>query len=363
MIIFSPFAGLLVDRFSKKTMIVGTDFLNGMLFFVLYLSSMNQPLSIGAIYITTVLLSVFSTLFGLSIESSKPLLVSAEKLLKINAVSKMIDSLSAILGPILGGMAFALFDIRLFILINALSFVFSAITECFFTFQKNSFRGNTQVSISQSLNEGIQYFKASSELKKLTSVFIFINFFLGFSIQVPLPFIINNVLGLSSKWYGIINSSFPIGMIIGSLLVERLLKKYDYNSLLMIMVIVMAICSLFVGIPFFLNLSNEIITLVYMTIMFTLGIAIALIDIPIMYNLQSEIPEYIRGRILSLITSLVKIVLPVSLLLSGILIKYIPTHYLPIIGGLFALLYTLFYHYFTSNKISRKAKNQVTETI
>lgn len=351
MIIFSPFAGLIVDRFPKKMIIVGTDFLNGMLFFILYLSSMNQPLSIGAIYITTVLLSIFSTLFALSMESSKPLLVSADKLLKINAVSKMIDSLSAILGPILGGMAFAIFDIRLFIAINALSFVFSAITECFFTFQKRQTKPEVHSSVSQALNEGIQYFRASSELKKLTSVFIFINFFLGFSIQVPMPFIINSVLTLSPKWYGVINSAFPIGMVLGSLVVEKIMAKVDYNKLLMAMVVLMALCALFVGIPLVLPLSRVFIGFIYIGIMFLLGIAIALIDIPIMFILQSSVPEYIRGRIMSLITSLVKIVLPISLIISGALLQTLPSYYLPILGGVFALVYSFIYYVISNKKI------------
>lgn len=352
MIFFAPFAGIMTDRFSKKKLIVITDTLNGLLFLTLFIISINKPLSLVTIYATTVLLSLFSTLFMVSLEAAKPTLVSAEKLLKINAISKMIDSLSAILGPILGGIAFAIFDIRFFILINAVSFIFSACTEMFFKFNSNLELEKTKIKASLwiELKEGIHYLNASREIKKLTSVFIFINFFLGFALQVPLPYIINTILMLSPKWYGVINSAFPVGLIMGSLIVEKIMSKLDYNKILMSMVLIMAVCSILIGIPLFVSWPYEWIGLLYCLTMFTFGITIALIDIPITYILQDIVPEYIRGRILSLVSSLVKIFLPLGLILSGILVQSISAYYLPILGGVLALLYSFGYHYFITRK-------------
>ncbi len=352
MILFAPFAGILTDRFSKKKLIVITDTLNGLLFLTLFIISAKNPLTLMIIYTTTVLLSLFSTLFMVSMEAAKPSLVSAEKLLKINAISKMIDSLSAILGPILGGIAFALFDIRFFILINAVSFIFSAFTEMFFKFN-STHAINLDIkknSLWDELREGIQYLKASEELKKLTSVFIFINFFLGFAIQVPLPYIVNTLLKLSPEWYGIINSAFPVGLIMGSIIVEKIMSKFNYNGILMSMVLIMSICSILIGAPLFISWAPSEIGFLYCLIMFVFGIAIALIDIPISYILQDTVPEYIRGRILSLISSLVKIFLPLGLILSGILVQSISAYYLPILGGALALLYSYGYHYFITRK-------------
>ncbi|GAU75822.1 MFS transporter [Fusibacter sp. 3D3] len=350
MILFAPFAGIMTDRFSKKALIVCSDSLNGLLFLSLFILSINKSLSVTAIYFTTVLLAIFSTLFMVSMEAAKPALVSPEKRLRINAISKIIDSLSAILGPILGGIAFALFDIRFFILINALSFLFSAGSELFLKFKPSMPLEAKAKKVSPwvELKEGIQYLNASGEIKKLTSVFIFINFFLGFSIQVPLPYIINTVLMLSPKWFGLINSAFPVGLITGSLLVEKIMAKFDYNKILMSMVLIMAICSILIGIPLLLSWPSTGIGVLYGLIMFTFGITIALIDIPIMYILQDIVPEYILGRILSLVSSLVKLFLPLGLILSGLLLQSLSAYALPILGGILALLYSFGYHYFVT---------------
>ncbi|MBF4694987.1 MFS transporter [Fusibacter ferrireducens] len=352
MIIFAPFAGILTDRFSKKGLIVFTDTLNGLLFLTLYTVSANSPLSLEIIYFTTVLLSLFSTLFMVSMEAAKPALVSAEKLLKINTLSKIIDSLSAILGPILGGIAFAIFDMRFFLLINAVSFLFSACTEMFFKFNTclNFEKNKPKTSLWIELKEGIYYLNASREIKKFTSVFIFINFFLGFALQVPLPYIVNNVLMLSPRWYGMINGAFPVGLIAGALIVEKIMSRFNYDKILLNMVWIMAACSITVGVPLLISWPKEWIGILYLLIMFILGITIALIDIPIAYILQDILPEYIRGRILSLVASVVKIFLPLGLFLSGILIQSISVYYLPILGGVLALLYSCIFHYFANNK-------------
>lgn len=59
---------------------------------------------------------------------------------------------------------------------------------------------------------------------------------------------------------------------------------------------------------------------------------IAQIDIPLMYFMQNEIPEEYRGRVLSIGLSLGKIMQPIALAISGLLLNFIPAYTLPIAG-------------------------------
>ena len=63
----------------------------------------------------------FMTVFDVSMEASKPNIVSDDKLMKINSISTIIYSMSRILGPMVGGIVFAFVDIELFILFNGIS--------------------------------------------------------------------------------------------------------------------------------------------------------------------------------------------------------------------------------------------------
>lgn len=104
---------------------------------ILYFISKNSDLSIIGIYVVTFIMTTFTTIFNVSIEAAKPHLVSKDKLMSINSISKILDSSSSIIGPMVGGLVFAFIDIKLFIIINGLSFIVSAILEIFINFRFN----------------------------------------------------------------------------------------------------------------------------------------------------------------------------------------------------------------------------------
>lgn len=368
MILISPLAGVLADRLPKKQLVVGMDLANGTLFLLLYMFSSANDLSLGIIYTTTVLLNIFTTFFGIGMEAAKPALVTREKLVKLNATGKLIDSSSSILAPMFGGIVFALIDIRAFILFNGVSFILSAVTECFIDYNFNA----TPVALEQngipsestiikkdgffvSLKEGWSTFIGSKLLMELFFIFVALNFVLGFSVNVPSPYIINALLGLSPKAFGLINGLFPIGLIIGTLTVEVMMKRFPYKRLLIAMNAFIAILAIAVGLP---SLSSdfhvaESIYIIYFGMLhFMMGVAIAYVDVPMMTLIQNEVPKEKLGRVLSIITALVKVVLPVALLLSGMLINMIPVILITMLGGIVSLL--------VSGYVTLKSKQKTT---
>ncbi|MCD4712274.1 MAG: MFS transporter, partial [Clostridiales bacterium] len=327
MVIISPIAGVIADKVPKKWLVVGMDLANGLLFTLLYLYSIHVTLSLPIIYASTVLLNVFTTFFGIGMEAAKPSLVTSEKLIKLNSLSKLIDSSAAILGPVVGGIVFALVDIRLFILFNAFSFVFSAITEWFIDYNFNSDDAEeTDVAdvktkgFTNDLKEGWQFFSRNKSILELFFIFVSLNFLLGFSVNVPAPYIINQMLKMPSSSFGIINGMFPVGLILGTLTVEMVMKKVEFRKLLISMNAFIAMLAALIGLPILLNMSQFSNLLYYSIINILMGVAIAYVDVPIMTILQNEVPKKLLGRVLSLIMSLVKVVLPVALITSGLLL-------------------------------------------
>lgn len=343
MILFGPIAGILTDRFDKKKLVVGSDWTNGLLFLSLYFYASHLGLTLPIIYATTVLLTLSSTLFGIAIESLKPVLVSERHLLRINAQSKMIDSLSSIMGPLIGGVVYAIWPIELFLLINAISFLFSGATECFFKpLSGASANSRPEISMKKSLSGAIRYIRGDDKLKEFIGIFVFLNFFLGFSLEVPLPYMVTTVLGLPDGIYGMINGAFPVGMIVGAIWVERLMKRFEYRMILLVTVPIMGLASVVLGATLLIPIvykTTVAVSSLYIFLMLIFGITIALIDVPILYLLQKHVPEALRGRVFSLVFSAVKIVLPVSLLLAGSLIQLIPVYWMPILGGVGALVF------------------------
>jgi MFS family permease len=351
MVLINPFAGVMADKFDKKKLVVLMDMLSGVLLISLYFISSKYGLNIIMIYTVTFMLTVFTCFFGISMEAAKPNIVSDKMLLNINSVSKIIDSISSILGPMVGGMIFGFMDIKTFILVNGISFVLSSISEMFIDFNfnnkdnKTEVKADNQVNFLKDIKEGILYVKGRKEIIGMLGIFVALNFFLGFSITVPLPYIINNVLKLSSVQFGITESAFPVGMIVGALLIKKVLEKVQYHRLLKIVSLIISLCMIIVGLPVLftsINLSSTVYLIYFFITIIIFGIAISLVDIPIMYIFQKIIPEEYRGRVLSITISTAKIMSPLALIVSGIFINKIPAYILPILGGMLQLIFIAF---------------------
>ncbi|OJD58556.1 MFS transporter [Bacillus sp. NH11B] len=346
MIVMNPFAGVVADKVDKKKLVVCMDLLSGCLLITVYILSSYYGLNLFIIYTTTFLMTVFTTFFGIGLEAAKPNIVSKERLMSINSISKIIDSVSLILGPMLGGIVFAVFDIKIFIIINGISYILSGISILFIHFKLFEFNINEEcskrrINFITDIKEGFSYLIEKESLKNTFSILISLNFFLGFAVTVPLPYIINTVLNLSSKQFGIIQGIFPVGMIIGAILVKKITDRFSYSYLLKKLSSMLAVFMIISGIPVLfknIEVNDFVYVITYCVVMFFLGLIIALIDIPLIYFMQKEIPDKYRGRVLSIGLSLGKMMQPIALAISGILLNHIPAYTIPIVGGILYLI-------------------------
>ncbi|MGN4671177.1 MFS transporter [Bacillus cereus] len=356
MIVMNPFAGVIADKVDKKKLVVCMDLLSGCLLITVHIVSSYYGLNLFIIYTTTFLMTGFTTFFGIGLEAAKPNIVSKERLMSLNSISKIIDSISLILGPMLGGIVFAVFDMKTFIIINGISFILSAISILFINFKLCEQNINEECSIREihfikDIKEGCSYLMERESLKNTFRILISFNFFLGLAVTVPLPYIINTVLNLSSKQFGLIQGTFPIGMIVGAIIVKKITNRFSYSNLLKKISFMVAIFMIVSGVPVLcksIEMNNIVFVPMYCTIMFFLGLMIALIDIPLIYFMQKEIPDEYRGRVLSIGLSLGKMMQPIALILSGLLLNHIPAYALPIGGGIAFLILNQAY----SNKLN-----------
>ncbi|PRT39747.1 MFS transporter [Bacillus wiedmannii] len=346
MIILNPFAGVIADKVDKKKLVICMDLLSGCLLIAVYILSSYYGLNLFIIYTTTFLMTVFTTFFGIGLEAAKPNIVSKERLMSINSISKIIDSVSLILGPMLGGIVFSVFNIKTFIIINGISFILSGIALLFIhfkLFEYNINEGNSKsgVNFIKDIKEGFSYLLEKESLKNTFHILISFNFFLGFAVTVPLPYIINTVLNLGSKQFGIIQGTFPVGMIIGAIVIKKITDRFSYSYLLKKLSSMLSVFMIILGIPVLFKsfeVNDLVFVITYCVVMIFLGFIIALIDIPLIYFMQNEIPDEYRGRVLSIGLSIGKMMLPIAMALSGLLLNYIPAYTIPIVGGFLYLI-------------------------
>lgn len=348
-IILGPVAGVFSDRYDRKTQIVLLDILSGFILLSLWLLSVRNGMQISYIYLATVLLSSCSVFFQTAVQASIPNIVDNERLTKVNSLSEAISSLSSVTGPFIGGFVFALIDIRLFLLINGLSFVLSGISEMFINFNvikndSDKSRNAKELSFFASMKEGIDYMMSEKWLWVISMFVVLFNLLTMMGFTIAIPYIVTNVYGFTSQQYGILSAAFPIGMLVASLVLSSLPEKKNYKRL-MICIVAFSLGVILLGIMVsgvISYASNWILLGLLSLIYMGLASASAFINIPLAVTMQRMVPDAMRGRVGATVGTLVTSLFPVGAILGGFLVDQITPYYLPVVSGLLMLGLAMF---------------------
>lgn len=145
-------------------------------------------------------------------------------------------------------------------------------------------------------------------------------------------------------------------MILGAFMVKKVMAKHKLNIILSRIGIVMSVNIILLAIPLLINNINStnIYVIYYLFIMFFMGVCISLVDIPFSYNMQANIEEEYRARALSLTISIVKVVVPISYLISGLLLQSIEAYIVVLFGGISVLIVSLIFNKYVlrQNKVN-----------
>ena len=124
-VIFGPLAGVITDRFSRRTLLLGADYSRAVLALGFLLVTTRERMWMA--YLFTGVLTAISIFFTTAKTSAIPEISSSQQLMPANALTGSTTAIMQTLGGALGGFATHYLGYRVAFLINALSFVASAL--------------------------------------------------------------------------------------------------------------------------------------------------------------------------------------------------------------------------------------------
>ncbi len=145
-VLVGPFAGVLLDRFDRKRLMIASDLVRGVV-------ALGFILAIGyeqtwLLYLLSALLMVASPFFTSGRSAILPSIATDEELHTANSLTQTTGWLTLVIGAFLGGTAVAKFGYQLAFVFNSLSFFISA----FCISRLHSFHGHFRAE-HRSLNE------------------------------------------------------------------------------------------------------------------------------------------------------------------------------------------------------------------
>ncbi|WNS76305.1 MFS transporter [Bacillus sp. DTU_2020_1000418_1_SI_GHA_SEK_038] len=346
-ILLSPIAGTLSDRWNRKLMIISSDFACAIwLVIVFFIFTFVYP-EIWVLYLATAVLSILNTFYSIAVTSAIHNMVGPEYLQKAMSLNQAAASLSAILGPVLGGVFFGLFNITTFMIINIITFTISGLASVFiqydlFAEKKEKANGN---SVLTDLKFGFIYVKNQPFIKNLIMICIWLNFWFAV-FPVAIPYLVLTIRKMESIQLGVIEGTFSVGMMVMAIILstrpEIKRKELSIFGGLIAMSTVLILLGL-PNVPGMTHISNTLFFPYLVIMVFLLSTFIMLINMPIMVLLQKSTPDEYRGRVMSLLETGASAMTPLGFIIFGFALEKMPVWILLAVCGL-SIIVLILYH-------------------
>lgn len=143
----SPFSGSIVDKCSRKVIIVGMDALRGLIMLIVGALAFTNKLSVPIVLAAAFLASACSVFFSPAVSTLMLDIIPHDDMVRGQSVHSGINSFISLVGKALSGALVAFLGVPLIIVINGISYLFSAVTEVFIHVPKTVQQG-AKVTVS-----------------------------------------------------------------------------------------------------------------------------------------------------------------------------------------------------------------------
>ena len=333
-VLFSPIAGVMVDRWNRVRIIYMTDFIRGFLFlafaFILY-NGLEGNSVLVLLYLVTALSSINAAFFFPAASSAIPEIVGENNLQAAQGLQGFLMSIPSLIGIAFGAALYDLGSMELIVFINAITFIFSGITEMFIRTplkkEKTELEKTDEVkqSIMKDYVVSLKYIKKVG-LLNLVLFFLVINFAATPIFSIGSPYLFKNVLMRENTMeYAFTGIMFSVSSMIGALIIGSMkIKSYKkaipsgifrLGFFFLINIILFHLVS--VGL-----INHWLFYVLYMLDILALGINMNAINIPIGVGMTLAVDPNMRGRVFSTIGALSQLAIPFAMVLGGVLLDY-----------------------------------------
>lgn len=319
-ILLSPLGGILADRANRRNIMVALDALAGVsvLSAALFLSESN---ALAIISVLLIMLSVLGAFETPTVQACIPTMLQGDNIMKGNAVVNQVASLSYLIAPMLGGIAYAMFGLKPVMAASVGCFFITALFECFIELgcQRSQSRESVLSVVKQDFLSSIRYI--SKEQKSILKMLILVavsRFFVMGIVIVGLPYIVRTVLGLNAKYYGAAESALAIATMLGSAAAGLFSEKLKTNRLSVILAS-LGIFAIPAGIAFLLPINPMIKYVINIVSFCGMQAAISIFSILAVSLIQQYTPNHLIGKVMAYTSAITLCVQPIGQIVYGFL--------------------------------------------
>lgn len=354
LVILMPFAGVLVDRWSRKAMIGVVDLLQAVATVALILLFWLNIVSIWLVLGLLTLRGIFQAFHNPAASAIVPLMVPREKLSRMNGVNYLLSGATTLIGPVVAALLLEVWRIDQILWIDAATFIIAVIPLLIIkipSVRTNQDEDPTRSSFKKDFGEGLAFIKNARGLLPFIVLATALNFLLT-PLSTLMPYYVRfDHLG-DAPDLALVMAFFQGGILAGGLLMS-VIKGFKRKMVAIVFSVYVIFLGYAVvaltptGLFWFMAVGGLII-----------GCCLPIANVSIQTIIQTVVPLKMLGRINSVIGALASAASPFGMILSGIIVEFTRTSNVYVVCAGLGMLTLTFSWFFTDMKHVEEIKEE-----
>lgn len=310
--VLGPFAGVWIDRWKRKTVIIGADLFMGLTAAALALFFLVGTPPYWSACVVLALRAVGNVFHTPAIQAAIPMLVPQEELVRANGWSQFMQSGAFMLGPVLGAAMYAALPLWLILLTDLVGAAVACLTVAAVIIPDPEKQARQVPHFMEEFKEGARVFLQNRQLTimSLTTMLCLV-FFMPLSSFYPL---MTSGYFQATAWHAsVVELTYAAGMAVSAGLIGKYGHFKNKLKAVYLGLLVMGVSSLLCGVlpPTMAGFWAFAVLCAF------LGGGGTFYNIPCIAYMQEVIPPATLGRAFSLYGSVLSLTMPVGLLIAG----------------------------------------------
>ena len=332
-IIFALPAGVWVDRMRRRPILIAADTARAVLLVTIPAAYLFDVLTLGQLFVVAFLFGFSTVFFDVAYQSYLPSLVEREQIIEGNSKLEISRAGGQVGGPGLGGVLIELFGAPMAILIDALSFLGSALF--LWRIRKvehapaKSATTAEKPSLWKELREGLHFVLGNANLRAQAGCTATSNFFASVAFSIFLVFAVRE-LGLSAGLIGVLLSVGAAGSLLAAFTAMRIARRFGIGPTTIAMAVLFGPTWLLVAV----SPSGYAAIPFLVAAQLVFGFTVVVYNIVQVSYRQAICPPRLQGRMNSVMRFMVWGTIPPGTLLGGALATWVGLRETILVGAI-----------------------------
>ncbi|NLD20280.1 MAG: MFS transporter [Clostridiales bacterium] len=328
MFFISPFGGVWADRFNRKHLINVADASIAAVTLVIALLFSLGIENLTLLFVCSIVRSFGQGVQMPAVSALIPQITPEDKLVRVNGINSSIQSLSTLGSPALAGLLLTISPIQLILFIDVTTAIIGISILFFFVKvpvkvkEEKIGEGNTNLG---DIKAGLRYIKEYQFLKRYFVILAFFYILLTPAMLLS-PLQVTRDFGADVWRLTAVEIAFSVGMLLGGLVIAAWGGFKNKTFTLIAGTVLFGMTTVGLGISWIFAL--------YLACIALSGLCVPIVNTPAMVIFQTKVDNDYMGRVMSIMTMIASLMVPLGMVIFGPLGDIIPLDYIMIGTGM-----------------------------